>query len=430
MLGRGISAALAGGVLAASLALGPCPAFCQETKGVFAPYVSRLAAEPAGHQVKLTWKDSVDAAGTCVVYRHTAEITAQTVDGASIVGRVPSGVEYFLETPPDGKEYFYAVLIEDPSKKLYRILVPFRNTTSAGIAVAQAFLEEQPAARVTGIRAALSADGQAIDVSFLSSNPRRDLLVFWGTSPMTSAEDLLRSTSKSPLDAGVTRYSVPTLAGVDSYFAVLDAGLYKLGQMPLVAGENSSTTPVQVPLGSGPAGIAPLAPRRPMPLPGLDIESSVQTGLALQGARQLALPAEKPVSAETSRAISELMHSLGDTAPGPRGQQILAFEATPAASSELSGLQAIVKGPFTGGDLPEAERQLLNFLSVTRPPDVDARARFYLGQTYYLQDRPREAFLEFLLAEDFLPHEVAAWKEACYLRLWPATELESSRSPR
>jgi len=54
---------------------------------------------------------------------------------------------------------------------------------------------------------------------------------------------------------------------------------------------------------------------------------------------------------------------------------------------------------------------------VTRPPDVDARARFYLGQTYYLQDRPREAFLEFLLAEDFLSHEVAAWKEACYLRL-------------
>ncbi len=459
MRGRGIPAALAGGVLAATIALAPCPAFSQQAKGVFAPYVSRLAVEAAGHQVKLTWKDSTDVEGSCVVYRHTAEITSRTVGGALVVGRVASGVEYFLDSPPDRQEVFYAVLVEDSSKKLYSIFVPFRNTTPGGISIdatripdtssvisatsvpdtsialgtssvpdassvpsassviLQDTADEQPATRITDIRTAVTPDGQAIEVSFRSSNPGRDLLVFWGAAPMRSAEDLLRSTAKSQLDAGETRYTVPILPGVDSYFAIVDAGLYKLGQAPLVPGQNATADPIQVPLGSAGAGQPALAARRPLPLPGLEISSGVQTGLALPDADQLALPREKEVSAETSRAIAEILRSIGDTAPAPRSQQILAFEATPAATSELSGLQAIVKGPFTGGDLPEAERQLRNFLSPTRPPDVEGRARFYLGQTYYLQGRPREALLEFLLAENVLYHETAAWKDACFQRL-------------
>jgi hypothetical protein len=429
MRGKGIPAALAGGVLAATIALAPCPAFCQQAKGVFTPYVSRLAAEPAGRQVKLTWKDSTDVEGTCVVYRHTAEITPRTVGGALVVGRVSSGVEYFLDSPPDRQESFYAVLLEDSSKKLYSIFVPFRNTTTAGIIVTAsdvpvssspippASADERSAASITNIRAAVAADGQAIEVSFRSSNPARDLLVFWGASPMRSAEDLLRSTSKSQLDGGETRYAVPTLPGFDSYFAVVDAGLFKLGQAPLEPGQNATTDPVQVPLGPSSTGLPARAAPRPVPLPGLDITSGVQTGLALPDADQLALPREKEVSAGTSLAIAEILRGIGDTTPGLRGQQILASEATPAATSELAGLQAIVKGPFTGGDLPEAERQLRDFLSPRRPSDVEGRARFYLGQTYYLQGRPHEALLEFLLAENVLYFETSSWKDACFRSL-------------
>ncbi len=484
MRGRGIPAALAGGVLAATIALAPCPAFGQ-AKGVFAPYASRLAAEPAGQQVKLTWKDSSDVAGTYSVYRHTAEISSQNVGGALVVGRVGSGVEYFIDTPPDTQEYFYALLLEDSSNKRYSVFVPFRNTTVTGIAVAApsapeaptgsvapsapeasitpataiapdaasapeasstpepssvpepastpaapslseapsvlptAPAEPVPEARITDIRAAATADGQAIEVSFRSSDPSRDLLVFWGASPMTSAEDLLRSTSKSQLDPGEARYTVPALPGVDAYFAVVDAGQYKLGQAPLVPGQNATVVPVHLPLGPAGEELPSLLARRPLPLPGLDISSGVQTGLALPESDRLALPQEKAVSPETSRAIAEILSGIGDTAPAPRGKQILASEASPVAASELSGLQAIVQGAFSAGDLRESERQLRNFLSLTRPPDLEGRARFYLGQTYYLQDRPREALLEFLLAENVLYPETAAWKDACFRRLAP-----------
>ena len=109
-----------------------------------------------------------------------------------------------------------------------------------------------------------------------------------------------------------------------------------------------------------------------------------------------AQPAGKPVSAGTERAIADILAGLGTPQPGLRGQQILAAEGTPPADEEQKGLQAIVKGPFTAGDLPEAERRFRNFLGLNRRPEIEARARFYLGQALYLQDRPREAFLEFL----------------------------------
>ena len=48
---------------------------------------------------------------------------------------------------------------------------------------------------------------------------------------------------------------------------------------------------------------------------------------------------------------------------------------------------------------------------------MQARAHFYLGQTYFFNNRPREALLEFLLADDSYYHEVELWKDACFRQL-------------
>jgi len=48
---------------------------------------------------------------------------------------------------------------------------------------------------------------------------------------------------------------------------------------------------------------------------------------------------------------------------------------------------------------------------------VQARAHYYLGQAYFFDKRPREALLEFLLAEDPYYHEVDQWKDACFQQL-------------
>ena len=62
---------------------------------------------------------------------------------------------------------------------------------------------------------------------------------------------------------------------------------------------------------------------------------------------------------------------------------VLPSEATPSPDSEEALLQAIVKGPFMSGDVPSAEGELLDFLSLRRAADVQARAHYYLGQAYF-----------------------------------------------
>ena len=126
-------------------------------------------------------------------------------------------------------------------------VVPVLLMFSAAAAFSQAG-ERQLSTRITGISAAATADGAGVEVTFTSSERGRDLILFWRTSPIAAPDDLLRSTSKLQLDAGASRYVVPTLPGVEYWFAVLDVGLFKVGEAPIVPGENATTRGAQVPL--------------------------------------------------------------------------------------------------------------------------------------------------------------------------------------
>ena len=68
------------------------------------------------------------------------------------------GDRFYVDTPPDRGGWFYAVLIRDTIGTLYPVLVPFRNKTFAPVSPQTSAPEEQLAARVTGIKAAPTAD--------------------------------------------------------------------------------------------------------------------------------------------------------------------------------------------------------------------------------------------------------------------------------
>ncbi|MCX7028912.1 MAG: hypothetical protein NTU62_02190 [Spirochaetes bacterium] len=277
----------------------------------------------------------------------------------------------------------------------------------AGPAASELTGEEQLAARITGIAAA-AADGSAIEVTFVSSDPRRDLLVFWGTAPMTTAEGLLRSTAKAQLDAGAVRYAVPVLPGTDYWFAVLDAGLYKVGGVPLVPGENTTARGVRVPAAAASSPVA-ASTQRNQPLPSLQLGVSVSTGREVETGGLPEVPTERGVSPTTALAIAELLREAG---PVPR--PILKVQVL---SEDVAGgdqvLQSVASGALASGDWAGAEKKLKDFLSLRRTPELRALARFYLGQAYWFQGRLREAFFEFLGCEDTLPRESRAWQDAC-----------------
>jgi len=100
-----------------------------------------------------------------------------------------------------------------------------------------------------------------------------------------------------------------------------------------------------------------------------------------------------------------------------RTQQVLPSDVTPMPGGELALLQAVVAGPFSSGDASGASRSLIDFLRLPRAAPVEARARYYLGQTYFLLGRTRDALMEFLLSEDYLYPEAQPWEDACFDRL-------------
>ena len=267
--------------------------------------------------------------------------------------------------------------------------------------------ESGSGARITRIAAAAAADGSGIEVTFVSSDPRRELLVFWGTAPLAAPEDLLRSTARAQLGAGTVRCAVPVAPGTDWWFAVLDARRYAAGDAPLVPGENATTRGVRVPPAASSATAG--APYRGQPLPSLQLPVSVETGRDVEAGGLPRVPAERDVSPATALAIAELLR-----AAGPVSRPILKVQVLDAAPDGTdAALRSVAAGTLAAGDWAGAERQLNEYLGLARTPELRALARFYLGQAYWFQGRPREAFFEFLLCEDRVPRESRAWQDAC-----------------
>ncbi len=229
--------------------------------------------------------------------------------------------------------------------------------------------------------------------------------------------DLLKSTSTAPLDPGTNRYVLAALPDTSYWFAVLDAGLYKIGQVPLVQGFNVTSQPVRVPARSGPASAAS-AVRRAQPLPSLDPGFGVQDGLEIGASDAPVLPAVKSVSPATEKAIAWLLEAAGTGAAPQQALSVLPGDAdAAAANSEAGQLLSIVQGTFRQNDMSGTQQKLLAFLSLPRAAALEAHARYYLGQSYYFQGQTLAALLEFLQAEDSYYVESQPWIDAALAKL-------------
>ncbi len=445
--------------LLALLILGAREALSQSA----APFVSRLRAEAGQSSVQLSWRTVPGFTGSYRIYRHTKEIDEASFPAAVQVASVGAGISSYEDFPPAPGSYYYAVLMDDG--KLSGLFVPFRNRTSAPIQVAAAAPEQEKAARISALTAELIGD--AVRLRFQSSRADRDLLLFRSLQPMRSGADL--NLSPLPLKAGSTRYDDYPIPGLDYYYALVDAGLFKLGEAELTAGQDSTLQPVRVPLEAGRVGLAPavleevpgaypaagpasptaataaparsagaetrqperqpartapavaapasgpaseqlqMAPR-PAPLPYLDLD-------AARGLPSPALPAARPLGPVARHAVDALMREAPPPAVARLRAQALPEDLGPGAEPEDSALAAVVTERLLTGDLPAAEQGLLGFLAAPRTDAAAARARFYLGQVYYLQGRTERAVLELLLARERHYSAVQPWLDNCLLRL-------------
>jgi hypothetical protein len=432
------------------------------------PFVSRLKAQAGPSAVTLSWRNPKEGDGPKRLYRYTEEIGESNIGSATVVARLPAGQDSYQDSPPRTRSYYYALLMEGPDGSPYPLLIPFRNKTSAAVGLASLADEEELAAHISGIRA--TAAGDSITVQFQSSRSDRELLLFRSELPLAEAADLLQAFSPAVLPAGSTRYLDYPLPGEECYYAVVDAGLFKIGKSQVTAGQNATLHPVHVAVSgttaapraaAAPAGVPPAAaglpphaearsspslaapaaagapaptapapagaPPSSIPLPYLLIPPA--EGASPEGIYDLLLPeAQAELSPATRAALYRLLAEAPPPAP-PRNQlELLPEEQGPepggetavggGAAGEAFLLRQIVRDELARGRYAEAEQRLWDYLGIRRSPALEARAHFYLGQTRYLQGHYQDALLEFLLARDQLYSRVEPWLSSCFRRMW------------
>jgi hypothetical protein len=378
---------------------------------VFAPFVSRLKATTRDSSIVLTWRDSPDIEGTSLVYRHKEEITKDNIDNALLLGRIAHGTQSYIDFPPDTQPYYYAVIVESATGETYRIFIPFRNKTIVAVKIKFIGAPELLAAKITGIRAEGSPEG--IKISFSSDKPNRDLMLYRGDSPIESLSDLLGAVSWI-LEKGTTIYQDIPPAGIGFYYAVLDAELVKAGKVKLVLGENSTQFPVQVPLeAAARAESSETGPSaRIMPLPYLVIGREVKSGEELKPS--IHLPPRVELSPATSKAVGNLLAKAPPQKAREMEVRVLNVDRTENPVGEEYILKKILVQHLIPGRYSQAEKELVNFLSIRRKREIEVRAHFYLAQSYYFQRQYRKALTEFLVAQDEYYKEVRHWVDACF----------------
>ncbi len=130
-------------------------------------------------------------------------------------------------------------------------------------------------------------------------------------------------------------------------------------------------------------------------------------------------------------AVSRLIDGLPPTTAPVRNMVILQSEQPPAETARAdtgnesdaeshpldAELRIVVQGPFAAARWNEARSELRALLSGPLPRRIEARARFYLGQSFYFSGLYRHATLEFLLAQQFYFTESTPWVHAALAAL-------------
>jgi len=389
---------------------------------VFAPYPSRIRVGVRGREIVMTWEDSPDVTAGYAVYRHTLFPDSSNFDAAELLGYAETGTKGFVHVPGDEKPYYYFVLgrvppaTADGGPAEYRLFIPLRNVPMEPIALAPADASSVVAAtpipvdkkaRLSGILS--RTDGDAIVVSIDMSGDIGRLVVYRGTTPMKTATSLLDAALAAIVEQSAGPYRDYPVPGVDYYYAIVPERDLVSGKVTLEAGVNTTITPVSIQAGTFRVGLPSSGiASRSMPLPYLVLTRG------FEDARPVGIddptPRLRTLSAETEKAIANLMAALGSKTRSARPPlTIFPDDLKSGGGGEAYALRSIVSGYFAKGAYAEATRQFTLYLSLPRSEKNAALARFYRGQAQAMTGAYREAFFDLLQAQETYYLEASVW---------------------
>jgi hypothetical protein len=372
-----------------------------------APYVTQIKAEARNNLIRLTWTDSADAKGPVYIYRSTRPFSGIIPANIRPVA-VRYGDQYYIDDTDDIENLYYFIAASDISGQRYEIILPGINSTSpvaqlnsdylSSASSVLASIQTAPAEGIYNLMAA--QDGERIIITFDSSGDfGRNAILYRSTHPVSRPQDLLNAVIVQPsVRSPFIDMPVP---GFNFFYTIIYEDEISSGNMGIKPGINATITAVAVFSDENQERSI-----RPIPLPVMTLNSAMSDSFFITE-----IPGQIPLSSESALMLRDTKMPQKEPLELKR-PRVFAVDLAAPQGGEESALFQIVMEYFSKYDWDSARISLQYYLSLPRSREVEARARFYLGQTLYYTGKFREALMEFLAFRSHNATEANSWIEA------------------
>jgi len=387
--------------------------FLTVSVGVFAqnkdhaPYVTQLKVESRNNLIRLTWVDSPDARGPVYIFRSARPFTGSIPANIKPVV-VRYGEQYYIDDADDMENLYYYVAASDTSGQRYDIILPRINSTSLNPVQPQeeiAAAPETPSVTTETVKGIsnlkASQDGERVIITFNRDAQRTNAILYRSMQPITRSQDLLNAVLvQSGIDSPFVDSPVP-VPGLTWYYAVIYEDEIASGNMGIKPGVNATVNPVTV------TSEQPTERTlRPIPLPVLTLRNTVPDSHFITE-----IPGQMPLSAASSNILRDT--KMPTKAPiNLKRPRVFSVDLVAPTGGEESALFQIITEYFVTFKWEEARVSLQHYLSLPHSKDIEARARFYFGQTLYYTGKYRESLMEFLSIKPIHAAEANNWIDA------------------
>jgi hypothetical protein len=382
--------------------------------GIFAqgrdhtPYVTQIKVESRNNLIRLTWVDSPDARGPVYVYKSARPFSGSIPANIRPVV-VRYGEQYYIDDSDDMQNLYYFVAASEISGQRYDIILPRINSTSLhpvqsqeeALAEAEAEKSEatEKAQSISNLKA--TQDGERVIITFNKEDSRRNAILYRSMQPIARSQDLLNAVIvQSGIGSPFVDFPVP-VPGLNWYYEVIYEDEIASGNMGIKPGTNATVTPVTVTIEQPTE-----RPLRPIPLPVLTLRNTVPPSYLMTE-----IPEQIPLSAASAKMLRDT--KMPTKAPiNLKRPRVFSVDLVAPTGGEESALFQIITEYFITFKWDDARVSLQHYLSLPRSKDVEARARFYLGQTLYYTGNYRESLMEFMSIRSLHLAEANKWIEA------------------
>jgi len=371
----------------------------------YTPYVSDIKAEARNNLIRLTWTDSPDARGRVFIFRSIRPF------GGSIPANIRPvvvryGEQYYVDDTDDMQNIYYFIAASDTAGRRYDIILPRINSTSlipdnedalpTVVLSPPASSPSEPIDGIYNLRA--NQDGDRVTITFDMSDRSKSAILYRSSQPVRVPLDLLNAVIvQSGIRSPFTDSPVP---GISWYYAIIHEDEIQRGDVKIRSGVNATVSAITIY-----SDQAKERSLRPIPLPLMTLNNAVESHFITEIPNQIPL---NPVSSNLLRE-TDMPRKKPIVLRNPR---VFSVDLVAPTGGEDSALFQIIMEYFVKFEWEKAQVRLEHYLSLPRSKEIEARTRFYLGQTLYYAGNYKEALMEFLSFRTHYLAEANVWIDA------------------